>query len=48
MPLAAHFKLSTEQNPTSENGKVGMKNVPCSSSIGSLMCAMIYIKLDIA
>ena len=48
IPLANHFKLSTKQSLTSDNGKAMMKNVPYSPAIGSLTYAMICIRLDIA
>ena len=47
-PLAGHFKLSTKQSPTSKKEKAEMNNVPYSSTIGSLMYAMICTKSDIA
>ena len=47
MPLAAHFKLSTKQSPTSEKEKAEMTNVPYSSAVGSLMYAMICTRPDI-
>ena len=47
-PLVGHFKLSSKQWPTSENGKQEMKNVPYASAVGSLMYAMVCTRLDIA
>ena len=47
-PLAGHFKLSSKQCPTSENGKQEMKNVPHTSAVGSLMYAMTCTRSDIA
>lgn len=47
-PLAGHFKLSSKQCPTSENGKQEMKNVPYASAVGSLMHAMVCTRPDIA
>ena len=48
MPLTVHFRLSTEQSPTSEKEMTRMKNVPDSSVVGKLMYAMICTKPDIA
>lgn len=47
-PLASHFKLSYVQCPTSEEDKEDMENIPCSSTISSLMYVMVCIKPDIA
>ena len=47
-PLVGHFNLSSEHCPTSEKEKQEMKRVPYSSTIGSLMCAMVCTRPDIA
>ncbi|GKV40824.1 hypothetical protein SLEP1_g48425 [Rubroshorea leprosula] len=47
-PLAGHFKLSTEQCPTSKEEAKYMKNVPYTSAVGSLMYAMVCTRPDIA
>ncbi|GKV52757.1 hypothetical protein SLEP1_g59325 [Rubroshorea leprosula] len=47
-PLAGHFKLSTEQCPTSKEEAEYMKNVPYASTVGSLMYAMVCTRPDIA
>ena len=36
-PIATHFKLSSEQCPTTEEGKRRMSHVPYSNAVGSLM-----------
>jgi len=45
--FAEHFKLSTMQCPTSEKEKKEMSRVPYTSVVGSLMYALICIRLDI-
>ena len=47
-PLAAHFKLSTKQCPTTNEKKKEMQNVPYASAVGSLMYAMVCTRPDIA
>ena len=47
-PLAGHFKLSSEQSPTSEKEKEEMKTTPYGSAVGSLMYAMVCTRPDIA
>jgi len=47
-PLAAHFKLSTKQCPTTDEKKKEMRNVPFASAVGSLMYAMVCTRPDIA
>ena len=47
-PLAAHFKLSKEQSPTTEEERGHMAKVPYASAIGSLMYAIVCIRLNIA
>ena len=39
-PLANHFKLCSEQSPTSEKERCEMEKVPYASAVGSLMYAM--------
>lgn len=46
--LASHFKLSSQQCPTSENEKQEMIKVPYASAIGSLMYAMVCTRPDLA
>ena len=47
-PLAGHFKLSSNQCPTSEKDKEEMQKVPYASAVGSLMYAMVCTRPDIA
>ncbi|KAF5938278.1 hypothetical protein HYC85_025784 [Camellia sinensis] len=47
-PLAGHFKLSSNQCPTSEKDKEEMLKVPYGSAVGSLMYAMVCTRPDIA
>ena len=47
-PLASHFKLSSQQCPTSEKEKAEMKKIPYASAVGSLMYAMVCTRPDIA
>ena len=47
-PLAAHFKLSSAESPTSETDVSYMARVPYSSAVGSLMYAMICTRPDLA
>ena len=47
-PLAGHFKLSSNQYPTSEKDKEEMLKVPYASAVGSLMYAMVCTRPDIA
>ena len=47
-PLASHFKLGSENCPTSAKEKQEIRGVPYDSTIGSLMYAMVCIRLDIA
>ena len=47
-PLACHFKLNSEQYPTSEKDKVDMRRVPYVSAVGSLMYAIVGTRPDIA
>ena len=47
-PLGSHFKLSKEQSPKTEEENDHMSKVPYASTIGSLIYAMVCIRLDIA
>ena len=47
-PLATHFKLSKQQEPSSDADIEYMKKVPYSSVVGSIMYAMVYTRPDIA
>ena len=47
-PLADHFKLCSEQSPSSDEKKEKMQKVPYASAVGSLMYAMVYTRPDIA
>ncbi|PKI73919.1 hypothetical protein CRG98_005683 [Punica granatum] len=47
-PLVSHFKLSSKQYPTSEKEKEEMKKVLYSSTVGSLMYAMVCTRPNIA
>ena len=52
-PLAAHFKLSTKQCPSTDEKKKKkkkkkMQHVPYASAVGSLMYAMVCTRPDIA
>ncbi|GKV32108.1 hypothetical protein SLEP1_g40737 [Rubroshorea leprosula] len=47
-PLANHFKLSKQSCPTTKEEKEKMSSIPYSSTIGSLMYAMVCTQPDIA
>ena len=47
-PLATHFKLNTEQCPSTDVEKKDMERVPYASAVGSLMYAMVCTRPDIA
>ncbi|CAL9018801.1 unnamed protein product, partial [Prunus brigantina] len=47
-PLAAHFKLSGQQCPKSEEEKQVMEKVPYANAVGCLMYAMVCTRPDIA
>ena len=47
-PLAAHFKLSTKQCPSTDEKKKKMQHVSYASVVGSLMYAMVCTRPDIA
>ena len=46
--LVGHLKLSSKQCPTSEKDMKEMSKVRYTSTVGSLMYAMVYTRLDIA
>lgn len=46
-PLAAHFKLSKSQSPSSEEEREEMEKVPYASAVGCLMYAMVCTRPDI-
>ena len=47
-PIAAHFKLSSDQCPKSDEDKRRMSHVPYSNAIGSLMYDMVCTRPDLA
>jgi hypothetical protein len=47
-PLASHFKLTKEMCPKTQEEIEYMSRVPYSSTVGSLMYAMVCTRLDIA
>ena len=47
-PLSGHFKLSSNQCPTSEKDKEEILKVPYASAVGSLMYAMVCTRPDVA
>ena len=47
-PLVSHFKLTFKQCPTNKKIKKELWEVLHASTIGSFMCAMACIKVDIA
>ena len=46
IPLEHHFKLSLKQNPSNKMKRNEMKNILYFSTIGSMMYAIISIKLS--
>ncbi|KAJ8492114.1 hypothetical protein OPV22_013835 [Ensete ventricosum] len=46
-PLAGHFKLCSDQSPSSDE-KEKMQKVPYASAVGSLMYAMVCTRPDVA
>ena len=46
--LASYFKLSKELSPKKEKEKENLSKIPYILAIGSLMCTMVYTRLDIA
>jgi len=47
-PMVAHFKLSSDQFPKSDEDKTRMSRVPYSNAIGSLMYAMVCTRPNLA
>ena len=47
-PLAAHFKLSSESCPQTEEEKEKMASIPYANAVGSLMYAMVCTRPDLA
>ncbi|KAH9679155.1 hypothetical protein KPL71_026007 [Citrus sinensis] len=47
-PLSAHFRLSCNQCPRTENEKAEMSTTPYSSVVGCLMYAMVLTRPDIS
>ena len=47
-PLAAHFKLSSRQSPTSDEEIKKMAKTPYASAVGSIMYAMLCTRPDLA
>ena len=47
-PLATHFRLSSNQCPSTDDEKRDMQRVPYASAVGSLMYAMVCTRPDIA
>ncbi|KAH9733862.1 Integrase catalytic domain-containing protein [Citrus sinensis] len=47
-PVAAHFKLSKQQEPEEEVYIDHMKRIPYSSAVGSIMYAMVCTRPDVA
>ena len=48
IPFAAHFRLSAESCPQSEEDIEKMSHVPYSSAVGSLMYAMVCTRPDLS
>lgn len=48
IPLASHFKLNHKLCPSTDEEKFSMKNIPYSSSIGSLIYVIVFTKPDIS
>ena len=48
IPLAAHFKLSSESCPQTEEEKEKMTSIPYANAVGSLMYAMVCTRPDLA
>ncbi|KAH9769407.1 Integrase catalytic domain-containing protein [Citrus sinensis] len=47
-PMAAHFKLSSQQCPSIESKQTEMLKTPYASSVGYLMYAMVLTRLDLS
>ena len=47
-PLVSHFKLTFKQCPTNKKIKKELREVLYASTIGSFMCTMACIRVDIA
>ena len=48
VPFTAHFKLSAEMSPKTDEEQKHMASVPYSSAVGSLMYAMVCTRPDIS
>ncbi|KAH9649101.1 hypothetical protein KPL70_025857 [Citrus sinensis] len=47
-PLAAHFRLSNQLCPKTDEEKLDMKNVPYANAVGCLMYAMVLTRPDLS
>ena len=47
VPLASHFKLSSDLSPRTNEEKKYMSRVPYANAVGNLMYAMVSTRLDI-
>ncbi|KAH9752645.1 hypothetical protein KPL71_014775 [Citrus sinensis] len=47
-PLSAHFQLSKSLEPTTDDDFNYMREIPCSSAVGSIMYAMVCTRPDLA
>ncbi|KAH9717481.1 hypothetical protein KPL71_021830 [Citrus sinensis] len=47
-PLAAHFKLSNQLCPKTDEEKLDMKNVPYANAVGCIMYAMVLTRPDLS
>ena len=47
-PLANHFRLTSQQCPSTDKEQEEMDRVPYASAVGSLMYAMVCTRPDIA
>ena len=48
IPFAAHFKLSADLSPITEEEAEHMSSVPYSSAVSSIMYAMVCTRHDIS
>ncbi|XP_057771095.1 secreted RxLR effector protein 161-like [Salvia miltiorrhiza] len=48
VPLAQHFRLTSEQKPKDENVRKEMANVPYANAVGSIMYIMICTRPDLS